>query len=79
MIYGKYLYDIPYPSEARQPNTFILSEISSSPILPLHRPNDWGYGYNCLVHDLNGDWRGEVMIYDRQHYWVFALDHKRKV
>ncbi len=74
--FGERVVEFPWPSEAKQPDTFILSGVSDPVSKPPSRANDWGYGYNCLVHDINGDGREEVLVYDRHFCWAYTVDHK---
>jgi len=41
--------------------------------LPDHRPNDFGYSYQARCADINGDNEEEVIIYDRQHMWIYKI------
>ncbi|MGA2463614.1 MAG: hypothetical protein ABSH06_04595 [Thermodesulfobacteriota bacterium] len=38
-----------------------------------HRPDDFGYGYRCLVLDLDLDSKEEVIIYNRNRAWIYKL------
>jgi len=38
-----------------------------------HRPDSYGYGYRCIVTDVDADDREEVIIHNRTSAWVYKL------
>ncbi len=76
--FGEKVVDFSWPSEARQPDIFNLPGFPEIGPEPPVRPDDWGYGYHCLVHDINDDGRDEVLIYDRRFCWVYQIDSEPK-
>jgi hypothetical protein len=70
--FGEKVIDLPWAAEARQSDTFELPAHPETLTSPPLRADDWGYGYHCLVHDINGDGREELLIYDRRYCWVYS-------
>lgn len=46
---------------------------SNKPALPFHRLNDIGMSYETEVVDINQDGIPEILIYNREYLWVYAL------
>lgn len=61
---GQLCVEFPCPVSARQKEYNIPRR---------HRPDDYGYGYRCIVADVNNDAKEEVIIYDRQHAWIYGI------
>jgi hypothetical protein len=70
---GAVRVEFPFPPEARQPDAFRVPGWPQFDDNPPHRPDDWGYGYNAEIADVDADGKEEVVIYDRRFCWIYRL------